>query len=66
MSHKTLKNLCSAAAAAAADEPEGEPSMLQKLLLGPGSHIVLAIMCSKACIPIKLPVALALTPYVHR
>jgi hypothetical protein len=40
--------------------------MLQKLLLGPGSHIVLAVMCSKACIPIKLPVALALTPYVHR
>ncbi|KAF6254219.1 hypothetical protein COO60DRAFT_1542479 [Scenedesmus sp. NREL 46B-D3] len=48
------------------DEPEGEPSMLQKLLLGPGSHLVLAIMCSKACIPIKLPVALALTPYVNR
>ncbi|KAI8472985.1 MAG: hypothetical protein J3K34DRAFT_412492 [Monoraphidium minutum] len=48
------------------DDPNAAPSRLQKLLLGPGSHIVLAVMCSKACIPLKLPVAVALTPYVHR
>jgi hypothetical protein len=49
-----------------ADDPDKEPGLLQKLLLGPGSHIALAILCSKAMIPLKLPVALALTPYVHR
>lgn len=48
------------------DDPDSEPSRLQKLLLGPGSHLALAILCSKACIPLKLPVAVALTPYVHR
>lgn len=48
------------------DDPDQEPSPIQKLLLGPGSHLVLAIMCSKAMIPLKLPVAVALTPYVHR
>ncbi|KAF8065818.1 tun [Scenedesmus sp. PABB004] len=46
-------------------DPDAEPSLMQKLLLGPGSHFALAVLCSKACIPIKLPVALALTPYVH-
>ncbi|GBF99259.1 hypothetical protein Rsub_11784 [Raphidocelis subcapitata] len=48
------------------DEPDAEPSRFQKLLLGPGSHVLLAVMCSKAMIPVKLPVAVALTPYVHR
>jgi len=57
--------LC-AAAAAAADDPDGEPSWMQKVLLGPGSHLALAILCSKAMIPLKLPVAVALTPYVYR
>jgi hypothetical protein len=52
--------------APAEDDPDAEPSRLQKLLLGPGSHLVLAIVCSKAMIPLKLPVAVALTPYVHR
>eukprot|EP00878_Enallax_costatus_P008259 GHUV01008635.1.p1 GENE.GHUV01008635.1~~GHUV01008635.1.p1 ORF type:complete len:123 (+),score=8.34 GHUV01008635.1:191-559(+) len=47
-------------------DPDSEPSALQKMLLGPGSHLALAILCSKACIPLKLPVAVALTPYVHR
>jgi hypothetical protein len=28
--------------------------------------VLLAVMCSKAMIPLKLPVAVALTPYVHR
>lgn len=51
---------------AAADEPDAEPGILQKVLLGPGSHLALAILCSKAMIPIKLPVAAALTPYVYR
>jgi hypothetical protein len=49
-----------------ADEPDGEPGMLQKLLLGPGSHLALAVLCSKAMIPIKLPIAVAITPYVYR
>lgn len=39
---------------------------MSKLLLGPGSHLALAILCSKACIPLKLPIAAALTPYVYR
>lgn len=39
---------------------------MHKLLLGPGSHVALAILCSKAMIPIKLPIAVALTPYVYR
>lgn len=48
------------------EDPDKHPSLLQKALLGPGSHLALAILCSKAMIPIKLPVAVALTPYVHR
>lgn len=48
------------------DDPDGEPSWMQKVLLGPGSHLALAILCSKAMIPLKLPVAVALTPYVYR
>lgn len=48
------------------DDPDAEPGLLQKVLLGPGSHLALAIICSKAMIPIKLPVAVALTPYVYR
>ena len=43
-----------------------EPSWIQKALLGPGSHLALAILCSKVMIPIKLPIALAITPYVYR
>ena len=39
---------------------------MQRLLLGPGSHLALAILCSKVFIPLKLPVAMALTPYVHK
>eukprot|EP00775_Hariotina_reticulata_P000929 gene929-1255_t len=39
------------------EDPDKEPGLLQKLLLGPGSHIALAILCSKAMIPLKLPMA---------
>lgn len=39
---------------------------MERLLVGKGSHIALAIVCSKAFVPIKLPLAVALTPYVHR
>lgn len=42
------------------------PPWLQSALAGPGSHLALAVLCSKAMIPIKLPVAVALTPYVAR
>jgi hypothetical protein len=42
------------------------PPWLQGALAGPGSHLALAVLCSKAMIPIKLPVAVALTPYVAR
>ena len=49
-----------------ADDPDAEPSWIQKALLGPGSHLALAILCSKVMIPIKLPIALAITPYVYR
>eukprot|EP00877_Chromochloris_zofingiensis_P002492 jgi/Chrzof1/12243/Cz06g26240.t1 len=48
------------------DDPDKDPTWLQRVLLGPGSHLALAILCSKVMIPIKLPVAAALTPYVHR
>eukprot|EP00879_Flechtneria_rotunda_P009321 GHRR01009758.1.p2 GENE.GHRR01009758.1~~GHRR01009758.1.p2 ORF type:complete len:124 (+),score=17.19 GHRR01009758.1:208-579(+) len=47
-------------------DPDEEPSWVQKVFLGPGSHLALAILCSKACIPIKVPIAAALTPYVHK
>jgi hypothetical protein len=48
------------------DDPDADPSWIQKALLGPGSHLALAILCSKVMIPIKLPIALAITPYVYR
>lgn len=48
------------------DDPDREQSKLEKLLLGPGSHLALAMLCSKMCIPLKLPVAAGLTPYVYR
>lgn len=57
---------CRAVPWCVADDPDAEPGLLQKVLLGPGSHLALAIICSKAMIPIKLPVAVALTPYVYR
>jgi hypothetical protein len=57
---------CGALCRAVADEPDAEPGWLQNILLGPGSHFALAILCSKAMIPIKLPIAMALTPYVYR
>jgi hypothetical protein len=49
-----------------AEDPESEPTLVEKLLVGKGSHLALAIFCSKAFVPIKLPLAVALTPYVHR
>jgi hypothetical protein len=49
-----------------AEDPDREPTVVENLLLGKGSHLALAIFCSKAFVPIKLPLAAALTPYVHR
>lgn len=48
------------------EEEDRQPSFAQKFLLGSGSTLALAILCSKMTVPIKLPVAVALTPYVHR
>eukprot|EP00195_Chlamydomonas_chlamydogama_P016982 CAMPEP_0202894190 /NCGR_PEP_ID=MMETSP1392-20130828/3635_1 /ASSEMBLY_ACC=CAM_ASM_000868 /TAXON_ID=225041 /ORGANISM="Chlamydomonas chlamydogama, Strain SAG 11-48b" /LENGTH=126 /DNA_ID=CAMNT_0049578797 /DNA_START=11 /DNA_END=391 /DNA_ORIENTATION=- len=48
------------------DDPNREPSWMESLLTGKGSHLALAILCSKVCVPIKVPVAVAMTPYVHR
>lgn len=33
---------------------------------GKGSSIALAFLCTKALVPIKIPVAMSLTPVVHR
>eukprot|EP00983_Pelagomonas_calceolata_P034271 1073838-Pelagomonas_calceolata.AAC.1 len=49
-----------------ADDNDGEPSWLEKVFTGKGSSLALAFVCSKAMVPIKLPVAAAITPYVHR
>jgi hypothetical protein len=50
----------------AADEPDREPTFMERLVSTKGSSLALAILCSKAMVPIKLPVAAAITPYVHR
>uniref|UniRef100_A0A7S0URE8 DUF1279 domain-containing protein n=1 Tax=Polytomella parva TaxID=51329 RepID=A0A7S0URE8_9CHLO len=47
-------------------DPNKEPGFAEKYLLGKGSSIALAIICSKMLVPLKLPAALALTPYVQR
>ena len=39
---------------------------MERIFTGRGSSLALALLCSKAFIPIKLPVALAITPYVYR
>lgn len=49
-----------------ADDPGREPSWFESLLVGKGSNLALAILCSKFCVPIKVPMAVAITPYVHR
>ncbi|PNH12406.1 hypothetical protein TSOC_000633 [Tetrabaena socialis] len=51
----------------AAEENGGqEPSFVERFLIGKGSNLALAIICSKMLIPVKVPVAMALTPYVQR
>lgn len=40
--------------------------MIEKMITGKGSSLALAMLCSKAMIPIKLPLAVAVTPYVYR
>lgn len=50
----------------AVDDPDKEPTFIERMISGKGSSIALAMLCSKAMVPIKLPVAVALTPYVHR
>lgn len=49
-----------------ADDPEKELSWFEKMVTGKGSSVALAILCGKALVPIKIPVAAAVTPYVHR
>ncbi|KAG2495633.1 hypothetical protein HYH03_006233 [Edaphochlamys debaryana] len=49
------------------EEEEGkEPSFMDRFLIGKGSNLALAILCSKMLIPVKVPAAMALTPYVQR
>mmetsp|Transcript_26513 Transcript_26513/g.67435 ORF Transcript_26513/g.67435 Transcript_26513/m.67435 type:complete len:145 (-) Transcript_26513:367-801(-) len=47
-------------------DPNSEPTFFEKMVTGKGSSLALAMLCSKAMVPIKLPVAVAITPYVHR
>lgn len=48
------------------DDPDKEPSFVEKYLIGKGSNLALAVICSKMLVPVKLPVAMAVTPYVQR
>ncbi|GLI69996.1 hypothetical protein VaNZ11_014729 [Volvox africanus] len=51
----------------AEDEGVGkEPSFVERVLVGKGSNLALAFLCSKMLIPVKVPAAIALTPYVQR
>ena len=50
----------------ATDNPDKEPSWVESVLIGKGSNLALAMLCSKFFVPLKLPAAVALTPYVHR
>lgn len=43
-----------------------QPGWFERVFAGKGSSLALAFLCSKAMVPIKLPVAAAITPYVHR
>ncbi|GIL82010.1 hypothetical protein Vretimale_1569 [Volvox reticuliferus] len=43
-----------------------EPSFVERVLVGKGSNLALAFLCSKMLIPVKVPAAIALTPYVQR
>ncbi|GMH42042.1 hypothetical protein BSKO_09961 [Bryopsis sp. KO-2023] len=38
----------------------------ESVIQGKGSSLALAFLCSKALIPVKVPVAVGLTPVVHR
>eukprot|EP00798_Chlamydomonas_sp_ICE-L_P024638 gene24638-10260_t len=53
------------------DDVEREPQWYDKIpgfgfMAEKGSNLALAMLCAKFCIPIKLPLAMALTPHVHR
>ncbi len=48
------------------DDPNKEPSWIESVLIGKGSNLALAVLCGKVLVPIKIPLAVAITPYVHR
>jgi hypothetical protein len=48
------------------EDPDKEPGIIEKVLFGKGSNLALAILASKVCVPVKIPVAMAITPYVQR
>ncbi|GLC43357.1 hypothetical protein PLESTB_001336500 [Pleodorina starrii] len=49
------------------EEEDGkEPSFVERMLIGKGSNLALAFLCSKMLIPLKVPAAIALTPYVQK
>ncbi|KAG1662770.1 hypothetical protein FOA52_006796 [Chlamydomonas sp. UWO 241] len=48
------------------EDPDKEPTWMETVLLGKGSNFALAILASKMLVPLKLPLAITLTPYVQR
>lgn len=48
------------------EKEEEEMNFMERMLLSKGSNLAVAFICSKILVPVKLPVALALTPYVQR
>lgn len=45
---------------------DGNPETISEYLMSKAPSFVLASVASKALVPVKLPLSLAITPYVHR
>ncbi|PNW88476.1 hypothetical protein CHLRE_01g031250v5 [Chlamydomonas reinhardtii] len=65
-SHVDVRSILGLKKASDEQEEGKEPSFVERFLIGKGSNLALAILCSKMLIPIKVPAAMALTPYVQR
>lgn len=48
------------------EEERADGNWYDKYFMGKGSSLTLAFLCAKALLPIKVPVAVGLTPIVHR
>ena len=55
--------VCAAAEREANAEPEG---WFQKAVAGGGSAALLAFLCNKALLPVRVPITVGLTPVVAR